>query len=448
LTPRPILTVPAFCFPIGKLILARKEAQDAPHAIGFRRAADPAGDTASQSPFVTDDADGGLVTIAGTGAGKGVGQVIPALLAWPGSIVVNDPKGELYAITARHRRQMGQRVFQIDPFGSDATDALNPLDRIGGQGPDAFDNCLRLATQIVPGESHADPFWDDCARRLIAGTLLFIVTHMPRQHRTLDMLRRIWFADETLLIEALGAIAASTAQDGVVAETAALFSDAPDKTRGSMLSTLRERLTFLASRRGIRGLQGQGIDLRSYAEGEPMTIYLRLPPHLGSSHDALLRMWFGTLILAAAGRRRRPKVPDLFLVDEAAQMGRLDELLVAASLLRGYGVRTWTFWQSLGQLESLYGQRAREFLDNATSLSVFGIGNAMAATAARDLTGYDGDILGLPRDQMILARAGERPVLARRLDYRTEPDFAGRWDENPFHQSSAFSRPLIRRNQR
>ena len=59
---------------------------------------------------ILDTSDGGLVTIAGTGAGKGVSQVIPAQLTWRGSVVVNDPKGELYAITARCRREMGQRV--------------------------------------------------------------------------------------------------------------------------------------------------------------------------------------------------------------------------------------------------------------------------------------------------------------------------------------------------
>jgi type IV secretion system protein VirD4 len=429
------------------LQLARQITTPEDHQIGFR----PRRTTTAQirQPAILDTADGGLVTIAGTGAGKGVSQVIPALLTWRGSIVVNDPKGELYAVTARCRREMGQRVVCIDPFGKVDSEAINPLDPIRGTDAGAIDACFRLATQIVPAGGHAsDPFWDDCARRLIAGTLLFIVTHMPKEHRHLDMLRRIWFAPEALLIEALGAIAASKAHDGVVAETSALFVDAPDKTRASMLATLRERLTFLASRDGARGLQGRTMDLAAYGRGEPVTIYLRLPPHLGSSHGALLRMWLGTLILTAAERKRRPAVPDLLLVDEAAQMGSLDELLTAASLLRGYGVRTWTFWQSLGQLEAHYGPRAREFLDNATSLSVFGIGNALAANAARDLTGYEGDLLGLPRDQMIVARSGEHPSLAQRLDYRTEPDLTGKWDENPFHQSQPDFSIRIRRNAR
>ena len=60
----------------------------------------------------------------------------------------------------------------------------------------------------------------------------------------------------------------------------------------------------------------------------------------------MLRLGLGTILTAVAERTVRPEIPDLFLVDEAATLGYLDELLTAASLLRGYGLRTWTFWQS------------------------------------------------------------------------------------------------------
>jgi type IV secretion system protein VirD4 len=74
---------------------------------------------------------GHLMTIASTGAGKGVGCIIPALLRHPGPVVVIDPKGENYAVTARARREMGQQVVLLDPFqitGESETGGLNPLD--------------------------------------------------------------------------------------------------------------------------------------------------------------------------------------------------------------------------------------------------------------------------------------------------------------------------------
>ena len=52
-----------------------------------------------------------------TGAGKGIGAVIPNLLGYPGSAFVLDFKGENFAVTARARRELGQLVVLVDPFG-------------------------------------------------------------------------------------------------------------------------------------------------------------------------------------------------------------------------------------------------------------------------------------------------------------------------------------------
>src|SRR5690606_24240969 len=61
--------------------------------------------------------EGHLMTIAPTGAGKGTGCVIPALLRHEGPVIVIDPKGENAAVTARRRREMGHRIVVVDPMG-------------------------------------------------------------------------------------------------------------------------------------------------------------------------------------------------------------------------------------------------------------------------------------------------------------------------------------------
>lgn len=165
-----------------------------------------------------------------------------------------------------------------------------------------------------------------------------------------------------------------------------------------------------------------------------MTIYLRVPPHLLSSHGQMLRLWLGTILTTVAERTVRPEIPDLFLVDEAATLGYLDELLTAASLLRGYGLRTWTFWQSIGQIEAIYGSRASEIIDNAGTLSMFGAANASSARNLEHVTGYQGEILGMPRGEQVLCRQGCAPVKAAKLNYLSDPEYRGRFDANPFHQ--------------
>ena len=52
--------------------------------------------------------------------------------------------------------------------------------------------------------------------------------------------------------------------------------------------------------------------------------------------------------------KRRSFPCESSLIDEAAQLGTLDELRSAITLMRGYGVKGWSFWQDLSQLQRIY----------------------------------------------------------------------------------------------
>ena len=62
------------------------------------------------------DAPGHLLTIAPTRSGKGVGAIIPNLLACDRSVFCLDAKGENTCVTYERRRQLGP-VHVLDPFG-------------------------------------------------------------------------------------------------------------------------------------------------------------------------------------------------------------------------------------------------------------------------------------------------------------------------------------------
>ena len=59
-----------------------------------------------------------LLTVAPARQGKGINVVIPNLLHYAGSVIVTDPKGELVAVTAKHRKErLGQKVVVFKPVG-------------------------------------------------------------------------------------------------------------------------------------------------------------------------------------------------------------------------------------------------------------------------------------------------------------------------------------------
>lgn len=62
----------------------------------------------------------------------------------------------------------------------------------------------------------------------------------------------------------------------------------------------------------------------------------------------------------------------LFIIDEAAHLGRIQALEDAVTLLRGMGVRLFFFFQSLQQLQVCYGDNAAAVLDNLDTQIYFG----------------------------------------------------------------------------
>ncbi|MFN7835941.1 MAG: type IV secretory system conjugative DNA transfer family protein, partial [Burkholderiaceae bacterium] len=121
---------------------------------------------------------GHLLTFAPTGAGKGVGSIIPNLLDYPGSFVCIDPKGENAVVTAAQRTRLGNLVLVLDPFQRTAPYlpgcqvSFNPLGMIDPDGPRAPEDAAILAEALVPTESTSSaPIWEPAARALLAALL-------------------------------------------------------------------------------------------------------------------------------------------------------------------------------------------------------------------------------------------------------------------------------------
>ncbi|HUE97136.1 MAG TPA: type IV secretory system conjugative DNA transfer family protein [Longimicrobiaceae bacterium] len=119
--------------------------------------------------------EGHVLTVAPTPSGKGVSSVIPNLLDHPGSVLVTDPKGENYAVTARWRRDVGHPVYPFDPFQIARGDATyNPLDLINVASPEAVDDARLFADMLVLAGVREDEqaFWNEEARGVLTGLIL------------------------------------------------------------------------------------------------------------------------------------------------------------------------------------------------------------------------------------------------------------------------------------
>lgn len=405
--------------------------------MGFRfgDAAEDDDDAGDMLEPILNTGDGHLITLARTGAGKGVGCIVPALLRYSGPVIVIDPKGENYQVTARRRREMGQEVRILDPFGvvDDTTDSLNPLDLIDPISPEAIDSAAELSELLVSESSTKDPFWDNRAQSLVTTLMLHVAAARPPILRNLSEVHHLLNQSSEDLGFTFKEMERSRLAD--VRQGCAIKSTAESKVWASIVSTAQSHTDFLRSAGAKEALSQSTIDLQAITNGDPLSIYLVIPPEKLESHGKLLRLWIGAMISAITRRQHRPALPTLFILDEAAQLGPLNQLRQAITLLRGYGLRTWSFWQDLSQLKMMYPHDWQTMVNNCEVLQAFGFANAGVARDGAELTGYyDWRVLqDLEAEEMVLAIAGDQPVIARRPNYLFDPAFAGQFDENRFY---------------
>lgn len=383
--------------------------------------------------------EGHLLTIAPTGAGKGISCIIPALFTWQGPIVVVDPRGENYAVTAAHRRRMGHQVHLLDPFRvtGDACDSLNPLDLIDPLADDFEDNAAVIANLIMQGNTFKDdPFWDERAESLIVELIkyLYTSTSPSRAHTLRDvqaLLTETPSYSAKLLLEMPDLNQRHNARRHMLNLSGNQFG--VERTRASIFSTASSHMGFLRSPAVHGSLQSSTILLDDITAGAQSTVYLVIPPDKLISHGKLLRLWIGVMFVAISRRRRPPPQPTLFLIDETAQLGRMNELLAAITLLRAYGCRVWTFWQDLTQLQRTYAADWESIINNSRIQQFFG---ASSPHAAASLKRYLADAVPTaplaPTDLYLFD--GTAITTARRPNYLTDRIFTGMAAPNPFYQ--------------
>ena len=144
------------------------------------------------------DGGGHLLTVAATRSGKGVGTIMPNLLNYPHSVVVTDPKGENYYVTARYRREkLGHEVVVLDPFEltkpiNHEVWAFNPLDMIDLSGNSYVEMAMMMADMMIVRQgTGGDPHWNLEAKALLYTFILHAANHEDPSRRHLIEVRRL-----------------------------------------------------------------------------------------------------------------------------------------------------------------------------------------------------------------------------------------------------------------
>lgn len=403
-----------------------------------------------------------LLTMAPTRTGKGVGTIIPNLLTADRSVICIDPKGENAKIAGRARQKFGP-VHVLDPFGvtGQHSAAFNPLDHLDPTSLDVAEDASTLADALVydePGQA-GEAHWNEEAKALIAGMILHIAAHEPRQRRTLSTLRECLTLAPEAFTALLKDMQAATAAGGLIARAANRHLGKSDREAAGVLSAAQRHTHFLDSPR-MSAVLGHSDFTFGQLKQHTGTVFLVLPPDRLATYSRWLRLLVTQSLTDMARTPTKPPAPVLYLLDEFAALGHLAPVERAMGLMAGYGVQLWPILQDVHQLRATYGQKAGTFLSNAGVLQVFGVNDHDSARLVSDLLGQEtvvfqtmgraldsdksgisfgeqhtaralltpDEVRNMPAHVELLFLAGQRPIVAGKLAYYADAEFKGAFD--------------------
>lgn len=335
-----------------------------------------------------------LLTCAPARQGKGINVVIPNLLHYAGSVVVTDPKGELAAVTAVHRRdRFGQKVVVFNPWGLHGLPQhrINPLEGLIALASDLrlqrglTDEVKAIALQLYPEPEDArNRYWREGARAIMRGALLYLALCAPARC-TLPELWRI-VANPRRLERTVQEMRESDALGGLLADLgddlAHQMEDNPEQFADFRAGAVQALDIYEPGGYLADALGGSDVSLRELTTGA-VSIYLAFPQDRIATHGAALGLIVNQAITMVARADKKHGV--LFLLDEFANLGKLSGLPESLTALPGLGVRVWMFVQELAELTRLYGPyTAQTILSQAEVKQFFAVNsNELAQTLSK-----------------------------------------------------------------
>ena len=306
---------------------------------------------------------------APTRAGKGVGVIIPNLLDWPDSLVVLDIKQENWDNTAGYRlKELGQRVVLFNPLDPAGTTArYNPLSYINRRDPvEVINELQKIAVMLFPDPVTGDKFWVEGARTAFLGVTAYIAATVDdgrdalpftfgevyRQFAAGDAQRRF-----PRIIEQRKA--AGKPLSGGCESAIRDYTSSSANTFTGLRQSVTAKVNAWLNPYVDAATSESDFDLREFRDK-------RISLYLGVSPDDLDRAApiYGLLFqqLVDLNVRELPKgdlhrVKVLLALDEFASLGKCSVLANAFSYVAGYGLRLLPAFQSMEQIQGVYGDK-------------------------------------------------------------------------------------------
>jgi len=368
----------------------------------------------------------------GSGSGKSASYVIPNAYQLLGSYVFTDPKGELYDKTAGYLKSQGYDIRVLNLVNPKKSDGYNPLLHIQSEV-----DVDVIANTIVKGQKadggNADPYWDDMAEMLLKALIYYLMATRPEEEQNLASCAELVRAANNngggnLLTELMNQLP----YDHPARMNYKSIEIAPEKTYGSILSTLQSKLGKFDSKEIGELTSTNTIDFEAIGSKKTAVYVISSDTH--TAYDFLLTIFFSQMIqhlydYADVKGGALPQ-PTYFILDEFANIGKIPDFDKKISTSRSRKISFSVILQNLDQLEAVYEKSHETIIGNCDTTLFLGSNSQKTVeyfskelgekTVSRDSWSVSKDKnmwrQGYNKSDQIMARALMTPDELRRLN--------------------------------
>jgi type IV secretion system protein VirD4 len=334
-----------------------------------------------------------VMVVGGPGSYKTQAYVITNVLnESENSIVVTDPKGEVYENTADFKKQQGYDVHVINFSKMQHSDRYNPIDYVTNDV-----EATNVATKIVDSgnKDGKKDVWYYSQRSLLSALIILAKMEFHPENRNMngiiDFLQTHKESDsedeESELDNAFMML-------DIRHPARKLYELGYKKSRGdmrgsiivSLLTTISDYMNeTVANFTSFSDFHLQDI-------GKEKTMLYVIIPIMDTSWEGLTNLFFSQLFdqlyeLASNHHSKLP-VPVNFILDEFVNLGKFNNYEEFLATCRGYGIGVSTIIQSLTQLQDKYNrEKAESILGNCSVKICMNAANHTTAKYFSDLLG-------------------------------------------------------------
>ncbi|MEG1495157.1 MAG: type IV secretory system conjugative DNA transfer family protein [Bacilli bacterium] len=322
-----------------------------------------------------DNGEYHTLVIGATGSGKTQSVILPtvkSLAKARESMIITDPKGEIYEKTSEMLREKGYEILILnfrDPQNGSAWNPLTlPYDMYkGGNQDKAIELLDDLALNILYEESSkgADPFWEKTSADYFSGIALGLFEDAKPDEININSISLMTTVGEEKFGGSTYVKEYFNAKDPACAAAINASSTimAPNETKGSILAVFKQKIKLFASRANLSEmLSHSDIKLESIGE-KPTALFIIVQDEKKTYHSLvtiLLKQCYETLISVAQKNGGKLPVRTNFLLDEFANMPPLKDVTTMITAARSRAMRFTMIIQNFAQLDQVYGKENAE----------------------------------------------------------------------------------------